>query len=152
MKWYVGADHAGFALKDVLAAQLRTLGDEVVDLGTWNGVDRVDYPDFGEKVARAVVAGRDGFGLLVCGTGIGVSIAANKIPGVRAARVTDTFSARMAREHNDANVLCLGERVTGPGVAEDIVRAFRDTQFAGERHQRRVDKLSALDGERGERR
>jgi ribose 5-phosphate isomerase B len=145
LRWYVGADHAGYGLKEALARRLRDLGDEIVDLGTANGDDSVDYPDFGEKVARAVAGGGDGLGLLVCGTGIGVSIAANKIPGVRAARVTDTFSARMAREHNDANVLCLGERVTGPGVAEDIVRAFRDTPFEGGRHQRRVDKITALD-------
>lgn len=152
MKWYAGADHAGFVLKATLVDKLRALGDEVDDLGVWNGEDSVDYPDFGEKVARAVVVAADRLGLLVCGTGIGVSIAANKIPGVRAARVTDTYSARMAREHNDANVLCLGERVTGPGVAEDIVRAFRDTGFAGARHQRRVDKLKALDDKRsGER-
>ena len=145
MKWYVGGDHAGFGLKTALAAKLRELGDEVVDLGTNNGDDSVDYPDFGEKVARAVAEQQDGYGLLVCGTGIGVSIAANKIAGVRAARVTDTFSARMGREHNDANVLCLGERVTGPGVAEDILAAFRDTPFQGGRHQRRLDKLAALD-------
>lgn len=145
MKWYLGADHAGFGLKDYLAGKLRALGDEVVDLGTFNGEDSVDYPDFGEQVARAVAGGDDGLGLLVCGTGVGVSIAANKVAGVRAARVTDTYSARMAREHNDANVLCLGERVTGPGVAEDIVRAFRDTAFAGGRHQRRVDKIRKLE-------
>lgn len=145
MKWYVGADHAGYEVKEELAEALRKLGDEVVDLGTSNGDDSVDYPDFGEAVARKVAEARDGFGLLVCGTGIGVSIAANKIPGVRAARVTDTYSARMAREHNDANVLCLGARVTGGGVAEDIVKMFRDTAFAAGRHARRVEKLSALD-------
>ena len=148
MKWYAGADHAGFELKAALVAKLRELGDEVHDMGTGNGNDSVDCPDFGEKVARAVANEPDALGLLVCGTGIGVSIAANKIPLVRAARVTDTYSARMAREHNDANVLCLGARVTGPGVAEDIVRAFRDTGFAGARHQRRVDKLRALDDKR----
>jgi ribose 5-phosphate isomerase B len=144
MKWYLGADHAGFTLKDALAKTLRGLGDEVVDLGTNDG-NSVDYPDFGEKVARAVAGDPGALGLLVCGTGIGVSIAANKIPGVRAARVGDTYSARMARAHNDANVLCIGERVTGGGAAEDIVRAFRDTPFEGGRHQRRVDKLNALD-------
>lgn len=145
MKWYVGADHAGFAMKDALAAWLVARGDEVVDFGTTNGEDSVDYPDFGEQVARAVAERGDGFGLLVCGTGVGVSIAANKIDGVRAARVTDTYSSRMAREHNDANVLCLGARVTGQGVAEEIVATFRDTAFAGGRHQRRIDKLHKLE-------
>lgn len=144
MKWYVGADHAGYRLKDQLAEMLRRLGDEVVDVGT-NGPESVDYPDFGERVARSVAEKQDGLGLLVCGTGIGVSMVANKIAGARAARVTDTYSARMAREHNDANVLCLGERVTGPGCAEDIVRTFRDTPFAAGRHARRIEKISALD-------
>ncbi len=144
MKWYVGADHAGYTLKDALAASLRASGDEIVDLGTNDG-NSVDYPDFGEKVARAVVAEPGTLGLLVCGTGIGVSIAANKIAGVRAARVGDTYSARMARAHNDANVLCIGERVTGGGAADEIVRTFRDTPFEGGRHQRRVEKLNGLD-------
>src|SRR4051812_39408992 len=119
MKWYVGSDHAGFTLRGQLVEILTKLGDEIVDLGTENSKDSVDYPDFGARVARAVVEKKDGLGLLVCGTGIGISIAANKIPGCRAARVTDTFSARMAREHNDANVVCLGERVTGVGLAEE---------------------------------
>jgi ribose 5-phosphate isomerase B len=145
MKWYAGSDHAGYQLKGTLSALLRALGDEVVDLGTMNGQDSVDYPDFGERVARAVAAEPGTLGLLVCGTGIGVSIAANKVPGIRAARVTDTFSARMARAHNDANVVCLGERVTGSGYAEDVLRAFRDGGFEGGRHQRRVDKIAALD-------
>jgi ribose 5-phosphate isomerase B len=145
VKWYAGSDHAGYALKGTLARLLASLGDEVVDLGTGNDKDSVDYPDFGERVARAVVAEPGTLGLLVCGTGIGVSIAANKVPGARAARVTDTFSARMARAHNDANVVCLGERVTGSGYAEDVLRAFRDAAFEGGRHQRRVDKLGALD-------
>jgi ribose 5-phosphate isomerase B len=145
MKWYAGSDHAGYALKESLARVLRGLGDEVVDLGTGNATDSVDYPDFGEKVARAVVSEPGALGLLVCGTGIGISIAANKVAGARAARVTDTFSARMAREHNDANLVALGERVTGVGLAEEILRAFRDTPFAGGRHSRRVDKLRELD-------
>jgi len=143
-RWYSGSDHAGFRLKQSLSQVLRELGDEVVDLGTLNGEDSVDYPDFGERVARQVAAEPGALGLLVCGTGIGVSIAANKIAGVRAARVTDTYSARMAREHNDANVVCLGERVTGSGYAEDVVRAFREARFAGGRHQRRVDKLNQI--------
>jgi ribose 5-phosphate isomerase B len=146
MRWYVGADHAGFELKKLLVESLKQLGDEVVDMGTDNGEASVDYPDFGEEVGRAVTSSDgDAFGLLVCGTGVGISMAANKIPGVRAARVTDTYSSRMAREHNDANVLCLGGRVTGSGVAEEIVTVFRNTRFAGGRHQRRVDKLAELD-------
>ena len=145
MKWYAGSDHAGFRLKTALVAVLRELGDEVVDVGTHNAQGSVDYPDFGEQVARAVVGDSGSLGLLVCGTGIGISIAANKVAGARAARVTDTFSARMARAHNDANLVCLGERVTGAGQAEDVLRSFRDATFEGGRHQRRVDKLGALD-------
>lgn len=145
MKWYAGSDHAGYTLRRALVKMLAELGDEVLDLGTANGSDSVDYPDFGERVARAVVAEPGTLGLLVCGTGIGVSIAANKVAGARAARVCDTYSARMARQHNDANIVCLGERVIGVGQAEDVVRAFRDAAFEGGRHQRRVDKISALD-------
>lgn len=146
MKWYVGNDHAGYTLKAKLVEALRGMGDEIVDVGATNATDSVDYPDFGAAVATRVVAGGDGLGLLVCGTGIGISIAANKVKGCRAARVTDEFSARMAREHNDANVVCLGERVTGPGLALEIVRGFRDAKFAGGRHQQRIDKLTKLDG------
>jgi ribose 5-phosphate isomerase B len=145
MKWFAGSDHAGYALKTALVAYLRGLGDDVDDLGTDNGTDSVDYPDFGAKVGRAVAAAPGALGLCVCGSGLGISIAANKIRGIRAARVTDEYSARMAREHNDANVVCLGERVTGAGVAEGIVRAFRDGTFAGGRHQRRVDKIGGLE-------
>ena len=148
MKWFVGSDHAGFRLKAALVEVLRRAGDEVVDLGAAGDTPSVVYPDFGERVGRAVVAAPGTLGLAVCGTGIGISIAANKVPGVRAARVSDGFSARMARAHNDANVLCLGERVTGPGLAEEAVRAFRDTPFEGGRHQRRVDLIAALDAAR----
>jgi len=146
-KWYVGADHAGVELKDQLVAMLRALGDEVEDLGT-NGAESVDYPDFAERVGKAVAASDGGRGLLVCGTGIGMAMAANKIPGVRAAVVTDAYTARMTRAHNDANVAAIGARVVGQGVAEEAVRAFRDTPCEGGRHQRRVDKLNALDGPR----
>jgi ribose 5-phosphate isomerase B len=142
MRWYVGSDHAGFHLKSAMIKVLEGIGDEIVDLGTKNATDSVDYPDFGIAVARAVVAEPTAKGLLVCGTGIGISIAANKITGARAARVSDTYSARMARSHNDANILAMGERVTGPGAAEDILRAFRDTPFEGGRHARRVEKLN----------
>ncbi len=143
MKWYAGSDHAGFLLKQQLVAALRELGDEVTDLGT-DSKDSVDYPDFGEAVARKVVEDRGSFGLLVCGTGIGISMAANKIAGVRAAVVTDSFTAQATRSHNDANVICFGERVVGPGVAAEALRVFRATEFEGGRHQRRVDKIDAL--------
>ena len=143
VRWLAGADHAGWALKDQLVAALRALGDEVEDLGT-TGDESVDYPDFGGAVAKRVAAG-DGLGLLVCGTGIGIAIAANKINGVRAATVTCEFSARAAREHNNANIISLGARVVGPGVAEACLLAFRDAAFAGGRHQRRVDKIGALE-------
>jgi len=145
MKWFAGSDHAGYDLKAAMVAVLRGLGDEVEDLGTSNATDSVDYPDFGARVGRAVVAAPGTLGLIVCGTGIGISIAANKVHGARAARVTDEYSARMAREHNDANVVALGGRVTGLGLAEGILRAFRDATFAGGRHQRRVDKIEGLE-------
>lgn len=144
MRWFVGADHAGHGLKGVLAAKLRELGDEVVDLGTHDAGVSVDYPDFGAEVGRRVVAEAGTLGLCVCGSGIGIAIAANKVAGVRAARVTEPWSAKMAREHNDANVLCLGERVTGPGLAEETLLAFRAATFAGGRHAGRVAKLDKL--------
>jgi ribose 5-phosphate isomerase B len=139
VKWYAGCDHAGLGLKRHLVARLREWGDEVEDLGC-DSEESVDYPDFGRAVGERV-AGGDGFGLLVCGTGIGIAIAANKIAGVRAAVVTDGFTARASRAHNDANVISLGARVTGPGVAEDALATFRDTPFEGGRHRRRVDKI-----------
>jgi ribose 5-phosphate isomerase B len=144
VKWYAAADHAGHGLKQILVERLRGLGDEVEDLGT-NSDDSVDYPDYGASVGRQVAAEPGAFGLLVCGTGIGVAIAANKIPGVRAAVVTDGFTARAARGHNDANVLALGARVMGVGVAEDALLMFRDTPFEGGRHARRVEKIAALE-------
>jgi ribose 5-phosphate isomerase B len=147
VKWYAAADHAGHGLKQILVERLLERGDEVEDLGT-NSDDSVDYPDYGAAVGRRVAAEPGSFGLLVCGTGIGVAIAANKIPGVRAAVVTDGFTARAARGHNDANVLALGARVMGVGVAEDALLMFRDTAFEGGRHARRVDKITAL--ERGD--
>ena len=143
-KWYAGSDHAGVQLKRALVEYLQKLGDEVVDLGT-NTTDSVDYPEFGAAVGRKVAAEPDARGLIVCGTGIGISIAANKIPGVRAAVVHDDFTAQAARAHNDANVIALGARVIGPGVAESAINVFRTTEFAGGRHQRRIDQLAALD-------
>ena len=143
MKWFVGADHAGLDLKRHLVDVLRRLGDEVDDLGT-HTADSVDYPDYAAEVAGRV-AGGEGRGLLVCGTGIGMAIAANKVAGVRAAVVTDAFTARATRAHNDANVMAIGSRVVGMGVAEDALRAFRDTAFEGGRHEARVAKLRGLD-------
>jgi ribose 5-phosphate isomerase B len=145
MRWYAGSDHAGFNLKKAMIAVLSELGDEVIDVGASDATTSVDYPDFAKRACDKLLADPGALGLLCCGSGTGISIAANKIHGIRAARATDPWSARMAREHNDANVVCMGERVTGVGVAEDIVKAFRAGAFAGGRHQGRVDKLAALD-------
>ena len=138
-RWIVGADHAGLLLKNHLVALLHSLGDEVEDLGT-HSADSVDYPDYAGQVARRVAAG-EGRGLLVCGTGIGMAMAANRVRGVRCAVVTDGFTAKATRAHNDANVMAIGQRVVGAGVAEDALRAFRDTEFEGGRHQKRVEKI-----------
>ena len=142
MKIALAADHAGYLLKDELAAWLREQGHEVSDLGTNNG-DSVDYPDFGARLARAVALGEAERGIAVCGSGIGISIAINRDPKCRCARVDDPLSAALAREHNDANVLALGARLIGPDMAKACVAAFLGTDFAGGRHQRRVDQLSA---------
>ncbi len=144
----VGSDHAGYVLKEQLAGELRDLGHEVLDLGVHSN-DRVDYPDFGAAAGRAVAGGDAELGLCVCGSGIGIAMAANKIPGVRAATVHDATSARLSRQHNDANVLCLGERLTEPGVASEALRAWLDAEFEGGRHIGRIDKLSDLDGSLG---
>ncbi len=141
----VGSDHAGYALKEQLAGELRDLGHEVLDLGA-HSTDRVDYPDFGAAVGRAVVGGDAEMGLCVCGSGIGIAMAANKVPGVRAATVHDVMSARLTRQHNDANVLCLGERLTAPEVASEALRAWLDAEFEGGRHADRVYKIAELDG------
>ncbi len=147
-RWFAGADHAGRALKDHLVAVLRDLGDEVEDLGT-DGDASVDYPSYGAAVARKVANG-EALGLLVCGTGIGIAIAANKVAGVRAATVTCEFSARATREHNNANVIAFGARVTGQGVAESCLLAFRDASFEGGRHARRVALIDDLERPTGE--
>lgn len=136
----IAADHAGFELKALLADEIGALGYEVLDLGT-NGLESVDYPDFGHKLARALTDGTADLGLLVCGTGIGISIAANRHIGVRAAVCHDTVSARLARQHNDANALALGSRLIGVEVAKDCVRTFLTTEFEGGRHARRVAML-----------
>ena len=143
MRIALSADHAGYQLKDELAAWLREAGHEVSDLGT-NGPDSVDYPQFGTKLAEAIAQGDAERGIVVCGSGIGISIAVNRNPGCRCARVSEPLSAALAREHNDANVLALGARLTGPDMAKACVQAFLGTDFAGGRHQRRVDQLSQL--------
>jgi ribose 5-phosphate isomerase B len=143
MRIALASDHAGFALKDELAAWLRDSGNVVIDLGT-NGPDSVDYPEFGARLANAVASGDADRGIAVCGSGIGISIAVNRNPRCRCARVDDPLSARLAREHNDANVLALGARLVGADMARACVTEFLGTEFAGGRHQRRVDQLSQL--------
>lgn len=136
----LAADHAGYALKALLAGELRAQGHEIVDLGA-DDETSVDYPDFGRAIGHAVVAGRAKLGIAVCGSGIGIAIAANRIPGVRAALCTSGLMARYARTHNDANVLALGSRIIGVEVARDCVAEFLATEFAGGRHAARVAKL-----------
>lgn len=136
----IASDHAGFPLKELLKAELAALGHAVLDLGT-DGPASVDYPDFGRACAEAVAAGRAGRGVVICGTGIGISVAANRNPAVRAALCHDATSARLAREHNDANILALGARLIGEEVARECLRVFLSTAFAGGRHVTRVAKL-----------
>ncbi len=140
----IGADHAGYHAKETVKKFLEQAGYAVDDAGTWSE-ESVDYPDFARAVAERVASGQDHVGILACGTGIGVAITANKIPGVRAAVAHDAMTARLAREHNDANVLTLGGRVVDDAAAIEIVREFLKAQFAGGRHQRRLDKIAELD-------
>ncbi|MDI6711441.1 MAG: ribose 5-phosphate isomerase B [Thermoanaerobacterales bacterium] len=144
MRIAVASDHGGFRLKQEVINYLGLAGYEFKDLGTYSA-ESVDYPDFARAVAEAVRSGEFDRGIILCGTGIGVCIAANKVPGIRAALCHDTFSARAAREHNDANVLTLGERVIGPGLARDIVAAWLTSEFQGGRHARRVAKITAIE-------
>jgi ribose 5-phosphate isomerase B len=144
MRIVLGADHAGFESKETLKRWLAERGHHVEDLGTYSAAS-VDYPDFACHVARRVAEGKVDRGVLICGTGIGMSIAANKIRGVRAAHCTDPYQARMAREHNDANVLCMGSRISGPGVMEATLETFLESSFAGERHVRRIEKIRRMD-------
>ncbi len=144
----IGADHAGYELKDEVGAILRREGFDVLDLGT-NGPESVDYPDYAEAVGRAIQDGRASRGVVVCGSGAGACIAANKLHGIRAALAHDTYSAHQAVEHDDANVLCLGARIIGPALAEEIVLAWARARFSHDaRHQRRLDKVMAIE-ERG---
>ena len=149
MRLVLGSDHAGYALKREIAAELRGLGHEVVDVGT-DSLAPVDYPDFAEAVGRAVVEGRGERGILFCGSGVGASVAANKIRGVRAAVCHDTYSAHQGVEHDDMNVLVLGGRIVGPALARDLVRAYLGASFSGEeRHVRRLEKVKALEARSG---
>ena len=143
MRIAIASDHAGFALKGELVTWLRETGHEVTDLGT-HSTESVDYPEYGAKLARAVGSGEAERGIAVCGSGIGISIAVNRDPRCRCARVDDPLSAALAREHNDANVLAMGGRLIGSDMAKACVAAFLGTDFAGGRHQRRVDQLSTL--------
>ncbi len=144
MRIAVASDHAGFELKNRIAGRLKELGHEIDDLGC-SGPESVDYPDYGAAVGRAVAGGACTRGILVCGTGIGIGMAANKILGIRAATVHDRFTAAMSREHNDANVLCLGARVLDPAHAVEITEHWLAAEFEGGRHGRRVNKINQLD-------
>ncbi len=146
MRIALGSDHAGFDLKTALAKTLTDWGYDTLDLGTDNGTDSVDYPDFGAAVGRRVAAGECDLGVAICGTGIGIAMAANKVPGVRAATVHDVTSAHLAREHNHANVLCLGARLTGATVAIEALAAWLDATPGDGRHVTRIAKLDELDG------
>ncbi|WP_214742109.1 ribose 5-phosphate isomerase B [Exiguobacterium sp. s48] len=144
MKIAIGADHGGFNLKKEIVALLEELGHEYKDFGT-HSADSIDYPDVAIPVAEAVAAGEFDRGILICGTGIGIGIAANKVKGIRAALVHDSFSAKATRQHNDSNIMTMGERVIGPGLALDLVTTWLDTDFEGGRHSNRVDKMSAYE-------
>lgn len=144
MRIAIGSDHAGYRLKTEILDYLKEKGYDVLDLGT-NSPESCDYTEFGLKVGEAVISGDAEKGILVCGTGIGISIAANKVPGIRAAHCSDTFSAHACRQHNDANILALGERVVGTGLAFDIVDNFLTTDFEGGRHAVRVDKIALIE-------
>ena len=145
MKIALACDHGGYDLKMTIIAHLEKRGIEVMDLGTNNATDSVNYPEYGEAAALKVANGEADCGIFVCGTGIGISLAANKVPGIRCAVVSDTFSARMTKAHNNANMLAMGGRVVGPGLALDIVDAYLDTEFEGGRHQTRVDMLMDIE-------
>lgn len=140
----IGCDHGGYELKEFIKNLLAERGLEVKDFGIHN-TNSVDYPDIAKPVCESIVSGECEYGILVCGTGIGMSIAANKIKGIRAAHVTDSYSARMTKEHNNANVICLGARITGVEIAKDIVNAYLDAEFAGGRHETRVNKIMDLE-------
>ena len=140
----VGCDHAGFPYKQLVIDAIKSLGHEVIDCGT-NSADRVDYPDFGEAAARKVASGEAKYGVVICGSGIGISIAANKVHGIRCALCHDHLTAQLCRQHNNANMCSLGARLTGPDVATDIVKTFLTTEFEGGRHEQRIEKIHAIE-------
>ena len=144
MKIALGNDHAAVEMKEIVKAYLEEKGYEVLNLGT-DTHDSVDYPDYGAAVGRAVVNGDANYGIAICGSGVGISIAANKVKGVRAVCCSEPYSARMSRQHNNANVLCFGARVVGPEMAKMIIDEFLSAEFLGGRHQARVDKIIALE-------
>lgn len=144
----IGCDHGGLNLKELIKKNLKEWGCEYKDFGTFSE-ESCDYPDIAKEAALAVRRGECEKGILICGTGIGMSIAANKVSGIRAAHVCDTFSAKMAREHNNAQIICLGERITGPAVAVEIVKAYLEAEFLGGRHQTRVDKIMEIEKTEG---
>ena len=144
MKIALGCDHGGYAMKEDIKKQLEGLGHEVKDCGTYS-TESCDYPIFGEAAARAVASGECEYGIVVCTTGIGISIAANKVKGIRACCCSDSFSCEYTRRHNDANALCMGGRVVGPGLACQLVDLFLNTPFEGGRHEKRIAKLMAIE-------
>ena len=144
MKIAIGNDHAATALKFEVMEYVKGLGHEVINFGTDTN-DSCDYPLFGEKVGRAVVAGEADCGILICGTGVGISIAANKVNGVRAAVCSDSTTARLVKEHNNANILAFGARIVGSELAKDMVKAYLEAEFLGDRHQRRVDMFAEIE-------
>lgn len=148
MKIAIGCDHGGLSLKKTIIKHLESKGIQLKDFGT-NDTTSCDYPDYAVQVAEAVANNEFDRGILVCGTGIGMSIAANKVPGIRAAHCTDTFSAKATRQHNNANIICLGERITGPGLALDIVDAYLEAEFEGDRHIRRINKITEIEKKYG---
>ena len=144
MKIAIGCDHGGLNLKNEVITYLKSEGIEIKDFGT-HTEESCDYPDIALPVAEAVARKEFDFGILICGTGIGIGIAANKVPGIRAALCSDTFSAHATREHNNANILTMGERVVGKGLAIDIVKTFLNSQFEGDRHNKRIDKITEIE-------
>jgi len=144
VRFYIATDHAGFAYKAEIIEYVRSKGHDITDMGP-ESADRVDYPDYARKCALAVREDEGSFGILICGTGIGISIAANKIEGIRAALCHDAYTAAMSRAHNDAQILCFGQRVVGMGVVQSMIDAFIETPFEGGRHAQRVEKINRLD-------
>ena len=147
MKIAIAADHGGYKLKEEIKPYIESLGHTVTDFGTYSE-DSVDYPDYGIPCAQAVAGGQADRGVVICGTGIGISISANKVPGIRCALCTDPLMARLTREHNDANMLAMGGRIIGIELAKDIVRVFLSTEFSGGRHKTRIDKIAQYEANR----